>query len=236
MKELPEISSRNYNIAGYFVGTIVTCSGIYLIYQLLFNSDISFSANWNMFKSILMWPLYIIGLIVMFANWNRFSFSYDTYEKTTYSDGRVEVKRDWDIIEWMMGHVLAPILGRFILVPLAVAAAIYYPLMCIVHVVGAVFPYIVSAIVLVIIVVSWMFTRWFQFRNSSIVLVFAGIALTVAFAWGGYAIRIPKISEVVPTVNEKTQKNDAINSENSTMPDDEFDTPVTKETTEDEFD
>lgn len=221
---------------GYFVGTIVTCSGIYFIYQLLFNSDISFSASWNMFKSILMWPLYIIGLIVMFANWNRFSFSYDTYEKTTYSDGRVEVKRDWDIIEWMMGHVLAPILGRFILVPLAVAAAIYYPLMCVVHVVGAVFPYIVSAIVLVIIVVSWMFTRWFQFRNSSIVLVLTGIALTVAFAWGGYAIRTPKITEAVPAINEKIQMNDAINSDNNKETDDEFDNTVNKETADDEFD
>lgn len=236
MKELPYLSSRSYNIAGYFVGSIVTCSGIYLIYQLLLNSDISFSANWNMFKSILMWPLYIIGLIVMFANWNRFSFSYDTYEKTTYSDGRVEVKRDWDIIEWMMGHVIAPILGRFVLVPLAVAAAIYYPLMCIVHVVGAIFPYILSAIVLAIIVVSWMFTRWFQFPNSSIVLVLAGIALTVAFAWGGYAIRTPVIDEVVPIVYEETQESGAKTVVNSSETDDEFNKPVNIETTDDEFD
>jgi len=188
MKELPEFSKQNYDIAGYVVGTAVTCSGAYLIYQILFNSDITFSANWNMFDSILIWPLYIIGLIVMFANWSLFSFSYDTYDKITYSNGRTEVKRNWDIIEWMMGHVLAPILGRFVLVPLFVAAIIYYPLMCIVHLVGAIFPYILSLIVIAISVVAWKFTSWFEFRYHSWLLVLMGFVFTIAFSWGGYAI------------------------------------------------
>lgn len=223
------LSSRNYNIAGHVIASIVTISGVYFIYQLIFYSDISFSANWNMFNSILMWPLYIIGLIIMFANWNRFSFSYNTYEKTTYSDGRVEVKRDWDIIEWMMGHVLAPILGRFILVPLAVAALIYYPLMCIVHVVGAVFPYILSLIVLGIIGVSWMFTRWFKFQYSYIILIIAGIVFTTAFAWGGYAIGGPKEDSYY-----RSNNTEVIHDNTRTV--DEFDTPDNKENTDDEFD
>lgn len=187
-KNIPEFSQRNYNIVGYIVAFAITCAAIYLIYQLLFNSDISFSANWNMFKSILMWPLYIIGLIVMFANWDLFSFSYDSYEKVTYGNGRVEVRRNWDLIEWMMGHILVPIIGRFFLVPIMVAALIYYPLMCIVHLVGAVFPYILSLIVIGITIVAWKFTSWFNFQYHSAVLVFAGLFFSIAFSWTGYYI------------------------------------------------
>ena len=141
-----------------------------------------------MFDSIFMWPLYIIGLVVMFANWNLFSFSYDTYDKITYGDGRVEVKRNWDLIEWLTGHVLIPIFGRFFLVPIMIAAIIYYPLMCIVHLVGAIFPYILSLIIIGITVVSWKFTSWFNFRYHSVLLVFVGLFFTVAFSWAGYYI------------------------------------------------
>lgn len=187
-KNIPEFSQRNYSIAGYIIAFAITCAAIYLIYQLLFNSDVTFSANWNMFDSIFMWPLYIIGLVVMFANWNMFSFSYDTYDKITYGDGRVEVKRNWDIIEWLTGHVLIPIFGRFFLVPIMIAAIIYYPLMCIVHLVGSIFPYILSLIVIGITIVSWKFTSWFNFRYHSALLVFAGLFFTVAFSWAGYFI------------------------------------------------
>ncbi|MBE6259700.1 MAG: hypothetical protein E7107_02580 [Prevotella sp.] len=191
MKELPEFSQQNYKIAGYVVSTVVTCSGVYFLYQILFNSDISFSANWNMFDSILMWPLYIIGLLVMFMNWNLFSFSYDTYDKITYNDGHTIVKRNWDFIEWILGHVIAPIFGRFFLVPIIVAALIYYPLMCIVHLVGAIFPYILALIVVGIIFVSWKFTSWFQFRYHSWLLVLVGIVLTISFSWSGYVLGNP---------------------------------------------
>ena len=187
-KNIPEFSQRNYSIAGYIIAIAITCAAIYFIYQLLFNSDISFSANWNMFDSIFMWPLYIIGLVVMFANWNLFSFSYDTYDKITYGDGRVEVRRNWDIIEWLTGHVLIPILARFFLVPIIVAAIIYYPLMCIVHLVGAIFPYILTLIVIGITIVSWRFTSLFNFRYHSTILVFAGLFFTAAFSWAGYYI------------------------------------------------
>lgn len=213
MKRLPEFSTKNYKTAGYIVATAITISGLWLIYQILFHSDISFSANWNMFDSVLMWPLYIIGLIVMFANWSKFSiFSFDTYEKTTYEDGRVEVKRNWDIMEWMLGHVIFPLFGRFFLVPVIVAAIIYYPLMCIVHLIGAVFPYIVSLIIICIIVVSWKFTSWFQFRYHSILIVLIGIFFTAIFAVSGYKIEKPHNprppKEEQPTINTPRKPSD----------------------------
>ena len=136
----------------------------------------------------------------MFANWNLFSFSFDSYEKTTYEDGRVEVKRNWDIMEWMLGHIIFPIFGRFFLVPILVAAIIYYPLMCIVHLVGSIFPYILSLLVLCIIIVSWKFTSWFHFRYHSIFIVFIGIVFTVVFVTGGFLIGDPGPSMVEQTI------------------------------------
>lgn len=191
MQQLPEFSSKTYNIVGYVVATLITCSGGWLIYEILFNSNITFSANWNMFDSILIWPLYIIGLLVMFANWSTFSFTFDFYEKYTDSYGNSVTKKSWDIIDWMIGHVLMPILGRFFLVPIMVAALIYYPLMFIVHLVGAIFPYILSLIIIIIIGCSWMFTSWFQFRYHSIALVLIGIVFTGIFTLGATVICKP---------------------------------------------
>lgn len=205
IKNLPEFSHRNYEIAGYVVGATVTCSGAYLIYQILFNSDITFTANWNMFKSVLMWPLYIIGLLVMFANWNMFNFSYDTYDKITYDDGHVEVKRNWDIMEWMLGHVVFPLLCRFFLVPIIIAALIYYPLMCIVHLIGSIFPYILSLIIVGIIFMAWMFTRWFQFRYHSIVLILVGIVFTGVFSVSGFIISEPKFDGNIQLIVDNQQ-------------------------------
>jgi hypothetical protein len=88
----------------------------------------------------------------------------------------------------MFAKILMPFLGHFVIEPIIYGAIIYYPIQCIIAVVGAIFPYILSLIVLGIIAGSWMFTRIFQFRYHSVVLVAMGILFTIAFAWGGYAI------------------------------------------------
>lgn len=188
VRNIPEFSERNYGLVGYIFAALITIVGLFLIYKVITTDILVFKANWNMFDSVLMWPLYIIGLLVMFANWNLFSFSYDTYDKITYSDGRTEVRRNWDLIEWLMGHVLIPLICRFFLVPIIIAAIIYYPLMCIVHLVGAIFPYIIAFLVLVIIFVSWKFTSWFHFRYHSLLLVIVGIVITISFSWGAYEL------------------------------------------------
>lgn len=188
IRNIPEFSEKNYRLVGYVFAALITVAGLFLIYKVITTDFLVFKANWNMFNSVLMWPLYIIGLLVMFANWNLFSFSYDTYDRITYSDGRTEVKRNWDLIEWLMGHVLIPLICRFFLVPIIIAAIIYYPLMCIVHLIGAIFSYIVALLVVVIIFVSWKFTSWFQFRYHSLLLIIVGLVVTISFSWGGYEL------------------------------------------------
>ena len=141
-----------------------------------------------MFDSILMWPLYIIGLLVMFANWNKFSFGQDTYIKTTYSDGTSKTEKSYDIIDVIFGRVMLPILGRFVAVPIIVAAIIYYPLMCVVHIVGWAFPYLVSLLAIGVIGISWVLPSKLQMNNRSIILLLLAIVFSAAFGYGGYAI------------------------------------------------
>ncbi|MBQ6768137.1 MAG: hypothetical protein IJP46_05625 [Prevotella sp.] len=224
LAKLPEFSDKNYSIVGLVFAVLISLSGVFFIYAVISTGSLKFSANWNMFDSILMWPLYIIGLIVMFANWNLFSFSFDTYEKTTYEDGRVEVKRNWDIMEWMLGHIIFPFFGRFFLVPIMVAAIIYYPLMCIIHLVGSIFPYILSLIVICIIVVSWKFTSWFHFRYHSILIVLVGIFFTATFVIGGYIIADPgpsTVGQLIPNTPRSPSGNGQPTPTPKPTPDDE---------------
>ena len=68
-------------------------------------------------------------------------------------------------------------------------AIIYYPLQCIIALIGAIFPYILTLLILAIIGLCWLYAPKLQFQARSWALVLIGLIFTVAFAWGGYAIR-----------------------------------------------
>lgn len=190
VRNLPEFSENNYSIVGYVFAALITLAGGYFIYEVLTTDTLTFKANWNMFKSPLGNLCWIIGLVWAIAWWGKFfHWSAIPIMKTYDRDGNLKkVEEDFDIINQMFAKILMPFLGHFVIEPLIYAAVIYYPLQCIIAVVGTVFPYILSLIVLGIIAGSWMFTRTFQFRYHSVVLVALGVLFTVAFAWGGYAI------------------------------------------------
>lgn len=66
----------------------------------------------------------------------------ETIIETTYSDGSKKREKSNDIIDFLLGSVIVPLAMHFVVEPLLWAAAIYYPLMCIVALIGAVLPYI----------------------------------------------------------------------------------------------
>lgn len=190
VKNLPEFSDQNYTIVGYVFAALITLAGGYLIYEVLTTDALTFKANWNMFKSPLGSLCICIGFICAIIFWGKFGhWSRTPVLVTKDAFGNVEkVERDYDLIETLFWTILFPFMGHFVIEPIIYGAIIYYPIQCIIAVVGAIFPYILSLIILAIIGVSWMFSRKFQFRYHSAVLVFAGLLFTVAFAWGGYAI------------------------------------------------
>lgn len=196
---MPE-QSGNTSIVSHVINGLLTISGGLFIYQIIANSNWTFSPQWNMFDSILIGPLYIIGLLVMFANWNKFSFSQDTYIKTTYSDGSSKTEKSYDITDVIFGRLLLPLLGRFVIVPLLVSAAIYYPIMCLVWLVGSIFPYVLSFIIVVIIVALWLLCSSSDVSKNIIIYSVISFLLSAGFAFGAYYIH----EGVTPVYNVAT--------------------------------
>lgn len=190
VKSIPEFSDKNYMIAGYIVAALITIAGAFLIYEVVTTDALVFKANWNMFKSPLGNLCWIIGFIWAMLWWGKFTHWSATpvIEKRDRYGNLIERKEDFDIMEQGFAKILMPILGHFVIEPIMYGAIIYYPIQCIIALVGAIFPYILSLIVLAIIVGAWLFTRYCQFRYHSAVLVVLGVLFTIAFAWGGYAI------------------------------------------------
>lgn len=189
-EKLPEFSEKNYPIAGYIVAAIITLTGGFLIYEVLISDALTFKAQWNMFKSSFGSLCCFIGFIWAMLWWGKFThWSSTPIIETRDRYGNV-LKREenYDVMEQSFSKLLMPLIGHFILEPIMYGAIIYYPIQCIIALVGAIFPYILSIIVLVIIVGSWLFTHYVQCRYRSTLLVLCGILFSLAFGWGGYVI------------------------------------------------
>lgn len=187
---IPEFSDKNYGIASYVVASLITLSGLFFIYEILVNSDLTFKAQWNMFKSPLGNLCMGIGIICALIFWGKMGHwtRIPVFEERDSFGNVKRVYEDMNLTNQLLYRVLFPFLGHFVIEPIIYGAIIYYPIQCIIAIVGSIFPYVLSLIVLAIIAVTWIFAKNFQFRYRSIALVLAGLLFTGAFAWGGYAI------------------------------------------------
>lgn len=189
-EKIPEFSVSNYSIASYVVASLITFSGLFLIYSVLFKGDLTFSANWNMFKSPLGSLCWGIGFLCAIIFWGKMGH-WSRTPVTEYRDSSGNVvgrEENYDVMEQGFAKILMPILGHFVLEPIIYGAIIYYPIQCVIALVGAIFPYVLSLIVAAIIAAAWLLPKKLEFRYRSLVLVLAGLLFTAAFAWGGYAI------------------------------------------------
>jgi len=223
--KLPSFSEPTYKMAGYVCTGLVTISGLFLCYHLIFTSGWHISAEWNMFKSWLLWPLYIIGLLCAIGNLGKNHYSQDTIIETEYRDGRRTREKSNDIIDVMFGHIVMPILGHFVLEPLLIAAVIYYPLMCVVALVGKLVPYILAVLVLAVCFGTFKFTSLMSNKRGSVLIVLLALFLTSGFGYGGYAIYdahaphevkaapLPETAEKDNTANETDAASDEFNDE-----------------------
>lgn len=103
------------------------------------DTEIDFRLNWNIFNSFLMWPLYILGLVVSFGI--KFPEYVPVIKWINPDTGKTEkVEKNDDITETLMASIVIPLLQFFVFVPLITAALIYYPLMGLLWLFGYVFP------------------------------------------------------------------------------------------------
>lgn len=202
----PIRTDNTYNIVGYVVATIISFAGGVFIYEIIANSSLTFEAQWNMFKSPLGNICIGIGFLMAIIWWGKFThWSARPVIETRDSWGNViERKENYDITEQMFAKFLLPMLGHFVIEPLIYGALIYYPLQCIIAVVGSIFPYILSLLILGIIILFWRFTRLFHFRYQILTLIIAGILFSGAFVWGSIAIDESAPSNNISFVSSKS--------------------------------
>ena len=241
LPNLPEFSNENYTIAGYIVASLITLSGGFFIYEVLFNSDLTFSANWNMFNSPLGNVCMCIGFVCAIVFWGKMGhWSRTPVIEYRDSSGRlVGAKEDMDVTEQGFAKILLPILGHFVFEPIIYGAIIYYPIQCVIALVGTIFPYVLSLIVLAIMVGSWFFTPKLNFRYHSIVLVLLGVLFTIAFCWGGFTLQNTEPGSTISMLASTTQQDNGNAAAQQTQQDapntyNEFDESASSDFEEDE--
>lgn len=219
IQKIPEFSDANYAIAGYVCAGLLTIAGGFLIYAVLsHSSSLAFSANWNIFKSPFGSFCIFIGFICAIVFWGKLGhYSLKPMiEKRDSSGNLIERKEDMDIIEQMFAKVGIPFFGHFILEPILYGSLIYYPIQVVIAIIGTVFPYVLTIIVLAIAVGSWFFTKKIQFRYRSLLLVVVTVVFTTAFGLGSYAILSPasnsksdNVENIPATTNDSEQQDES---------------------------
>lgn len=210
VRSIPEFSEKNYNIVGYVFAALITIAGLFLIYEVVTTDALVFKANWNMFKSPLGNLCWFIGFFWAIAWWGKFThWSATPITKTYDKYGNLKkVEEDYDMSNQMFAKILMPFLGHFVIEPIIYGAIIYYPIQCVIAVVGTIFPYVLSLIVLVIMGGSWLFFKNFNFRYRSVVLVLLGVLFTGAFCWGGYALHNATPGSTISMLADTSQQVD----------------------------
>lgn len=191
LNKIPEFSNKNFAIATYVSAAIIGCASLFFIYMMFVTPDFGISTQWNMFKSSLFGPLYVIGLICAIVNWGKFThWSATPVIETRDSYGNV-IKREknYDIIEWLFAQVLLPILGHFLIEPCIYAAIIYYPIMCVVALVAAILPYFLTVVLVAITVCIAVYGKnLVGVKSHSLIIILLTIVLGGGLTYAAYVM------------------------------------------------
>lgn len=230
LPNIPEFSDKNYKIVGYVVASFITLTGAFFLYEVFADGDLTFKANWNLFKSPLGTICLFIGFIWAILWWGKFTH-WSSTPVTEYRDSYGNVlKREesTDLMDQSFAKIFMPFLGHFIIEPIMYGAIIFYPIQCIIALVGSIFPYILALIVIAIIGIFWLFSRGVSVRYHSLALVVLGLLFTIAFTWGGIAIKnagpeatiqmlgdMPQIDNETPVENDEFVENNESTDNNA---------------------
>lgn len=221
LKNLPNFSDRNYILASYICGALVTASSIFFIYEMFSTGNFKIEIQWNIFKSAWFTPLFIMGFILAIVNWGKFGH-WGGQPVNIYEDqhGNKYRERNNDIIDNMFGHIILPLLGHFVIEPIIYACIIFYPLMCIFALLGIILPYVITLILLAIlglIFESRKFTGNAAYR--SVILIMLTFLMGGGLTWVSWSLEKSKN----PTVSVAMEKS-ASHTDETTPEDDMFTT------------
>lgn len=194
LNKIPEFSERNFKYATYVSSGLIGCASLYFIYMIFTTPDFGIEVQWNMFKSMLFGPLYIIGLLLSIIYWGKFGHWSRTPIIKTYdgNGNHIKTEKDYDIIETLFWKVLFPLLGHFLIEPCAYAAIIYYPLMIVVAAVAAVLNYVLALLLIGVTVCMALYgQRLTQVRCHSLIVVVATLILAGGLSTWAYCMGEP---------------------------------------------
>jgi uncharacterized protein YgiM (DUF1202 family) len=152
------------------------------------DTEIDFRINWNMFNSVLMWPLFIIGFV---GGLGIKSQEYIPMIRKEDRYGNVTHERDYDIINNVETGCLMPLLSYLVLYPLMIAAAIYYLLMGAIYLFGAIFPWLIAVYLIVSLVFFYKWERRLMARRAGVWKMCAVMWLFTVAIWLMYILWIP---------------------------------------------
>jgi hypothetical protein len=179
-------TGRFRQILTFLTVLLIGFAGLTGYHIIACGTEIDFGVKWNMFDSVLMGPLFVIGFILGLGQ--KFHV-YEPWFRIEHSDGRVEHKRDKDIINNLEAGCIISLLQYLLLGPILIAAVIYYPLMVIVYFFGVLFPYLIAGFLIFTVVLFHKWERILMTKRSRlwsmpvVMIAFVGFLRFVYVLW-----------------------------------------------------
>lgn len=180
-----------------FAARIFLCiTGLVALAMIAFimvaHATVDFHIQWNMFHSVLRYPLLILGFLLGLGQ--KFEV-YDYFYVYKDRAGNVtKVEKNSDPIDGIMGGCLFPLLQYFVLYPILYAALIYYPLMALLHLFGKLFPFFIIVVVLVSIFYFYKFLFRVAAYGEKKIWMFVLPVVFIAVYWLCYFLWVPEPS------------------------------------------
>lgn len=206
LTKIPEFSDKNFTVASYICGALLSASSGFFVYEMFTAVDFGINVNWNIFDSLWFGPLYVVGLILAIVNWGKFGHwggqPYDVY-KDGY--GNKYTKRNDDIIENLFAHIIMPLLGHFLIEPIIYACLIYYPLMCVFALLGLILPYALTVLLVGLSGAVFASNRIIaQMRYRSLILVCMTLLVGGGLIW--FSINMQQAKNLVIEIQEQPKQ------------------------------
>ena len=166
------VESRTFVYCCYIATALMAIGALFVSY-LYITSDKQWGADieWAVWKSPTLWGfLSVIGFFLQFMDWQH--FSYKTINIYKDENGKeIKRERNSDILTETEGSWLYPLLMHLLVVPAMYGALIYYAIMGVVALVGALIPYVIAVLILAALYPFYRVTQHFLARRWRIVLL-----------------------------------------------------------------
>ena len=164
--EEPENNNRNYRYVLYAATAIVAAAGLYVAWLYVSSKkDWGYEIEWKFWNSSLLWPaLSVIGFFLQFIDWQHTSFTEGWVVKDSW--GREKFVENNDIMSFLWGNCLFPLLAHFLLIPCIYGAILYYVVIIPLALVNALIPYLAALLSVAIAVFFYFMARNYEWRKS----------------------------------------------------------------------